>query len=183
MVVASGQWVCVGLSTTSFFAVRKFFSFSAIAHVIVKQRKLKTTESRPDSRLQNRTYLGSFSLGTRKSCPAFNCPILRTFSEEVWNSFFGFPLGLNLQFLWVVLVLGFMENSQDLCNVEGDGDARKATACTSSASSVSSGGSGFRLFGRQASVHQCMGGGKGKIFLTYSFISAVQFASFAFGFL
>ncbi|KAE7996506.1 hypothetical protein FH972_001221 [Carpinus fangiana] len=76
-----------------------------------------------------------------------------------------------------------MENSQDLCNVEGDGDARKATACTSSASSVSSGGSGFRLFGRQASVHQCMGGGKGKIFLTYSFISEVQFASFAFGFL
>ncbi|XP_059457774.1 reticulon-like protein B16 [Corylus avellana] len=53
-----------------------------------------------------------------------------------------------------------MENSQDLCNVEGDGDARKATASTSSASSVSSGGSGFRLFGRQASVHQCMGGGK-----------------------
>ncbi|KAF5467506.1 hypothetical protein F2P56_017326 [Juglans regia] len=53
-----------------------------------------------------------------------------------------------------------MEYSQDLCNVEGDGDARKPTAGTSSTSPCSSGGSGYRLFGRQASVHQCMGGGQ-----------------------
>ena len=55
-----------------------------------------------------------------------------------------------------------MENPQDLCNIEGDGDARKATVFTSPTSSGSSGGPDYRLFGRQASVHQCMGGGKGK---------------------
>ena len=54
-----------------------------------------------------------------------------------------------------------MENPQDLCNIEGDGDARKATVFTSPTSSGSSGGPDYRLFGRQASVHQCMGGGKG----------------------
>ncbi|KAJ7965128.1 Reticulon-like protein [Quillaja saponaria] len=52
-----------------------------------------------------------------------------------------------------------MENSQDLINTEGDGDGRKPTASTSS----TSGGvarSGYRLFGREASIYQCLGGGK-----------------------
>lgn len=52
-----------------------------------------------------------------------------------------------------------MENSHDLCSIEEeDGDGRKAMASTSYAT----GGSDFRLFGRQGSVHDCFGGGQGE---------------------
>uniref|UniRef100_A0A5B7BH36 Reticulon-like protein n=1 Tax=Davidia involucrata TaxID=16924 RepID=A0A5B7BH36_DAVIN len=49
-----------------------------------------------------------------------------------------------------------MDNTQDICNVEGDADGRNNTCCTSS----TSGNSSYRLFGRQTSIHQMMGGGK-----------------------
>ncbi|VVA18511.1 PREDICTED: reticulon [Prunus dulcis] len=51
-----------------------------------------------------------------------------------------------------------MENSQDLCNTEGDGDGRKAVASTSYTPTADS--SGYRLFGRQGSVHNSLGGGQ-----------------------
>ncbi|PSS32490.1 Reticulon-like protein [Actinidia chinensis var. chinensis] len=47
-----------------------------------------------------------------------------------------------------------MDNTRDLCNEEGDGDGRNNTCGTSS----TSGGSSYRLFGRQSTVHQMMGG-------------------------
>ncbi|KAM3697689.1 hypothetical protein ACB098_06G132000 [Castanea mollissima] len=53
-----------------------------------------------------------------------------------------------------------MESPEDFCSIEDDGDARKAAACTSSTSSGSPGESASRLFGRQGTVHRCMGGGK-----------------------
>ncbi|XP_057489608.1 reticulon-like protein B16 [Actinidia eriantha] len=49
-----------------------------------------------------------------------------------------------------------MDNTRDLCNEEGDVDGRNNTCGTSS----TSGGSSCRLFGRQSTVHQMMGGGK-----------------------
>ncbi|CAK9160582.1 unnamed protein product [Ilex paraguariensis] len=49
-----------------------------------------------------------------------------------------------------------MENSQEVGNIEGDGDGRNNSGCTSSTSTYSP----YRLFGRQTSVHQLMGGGK-----------------------
>ncbi|KAI4306938.1 hypothetical protein L6164_030176 [Bauhinia variegata] len=51
-----------------------------------------------------------------------------------------------------------MENPPDLSNTDGYGDGRKATVLTSTSSG--SGESGHRLSGRQAAIHQCMGGGK-----------------------
>ncbi|KAI4306536.1 hypothetical protein L6164_029805 [Bauhinia variegata] len=51
-----------------------------------------------------------------------------------------------------------MENPPDFSNTDGEGNGRKTTALTST--SGGSGGSGHRLSGRQASVHQWMGGGK-----------------------
>ena len=53
-----------------------------------------------------------------------------------------------------------MENPQDLCNTEGDGDGRKAVASTSY--TPTAGSSGYRLFGRQGSVHNSLGGGQGE---------------------
>ena len=50
-----------------------------------------------------------------------------------------------------------MESPEDLCNIEDDGDARKATACTSSTSSGSPGESAYR-----GTIHSFMGGGQGK---------------------
>ncbi|KAA8539495.1 hypothetical protein F0562_026187 [Nyssa sinensis] len=49
-----------------------------------------------------------------------------------------------------------MDNTQDLCDVEGDADGRNNTSSTSS----TSGSSSYRLFGRKTSVHQMIGGGK-----------------------
>ncbi|XP_059667369.1 reticulon-like protein B16 [Cornus florida] len=49
-----------------------------------------------------------------------------------------------------------MENANDVCNLEGDGDGRNSTCCTSSTSCSSS----YRLFGRRTTIHQMMGGGK-----------------------
>ncbi|GFY82044.1 reticulon family protein [Actinidia rufa] len=49
-----------------------------------------------------------------------------------------------------------MDNTRDLCNEESDGDGRNNTCGTSS----TSGGPSYRLFGRQSTVHQMMGGGK-----------------------
>ncbi|CAL5363988.1 unnamed protein product [Camellia sinensis] len=50
-----------------------------------------------------------------------------------------------------------MDNTQDLCNIEGDdedeGEGRNDDSCCSSSTS-------YRLFGRQMSIHQMMGGGK-----------------------
>ncbi|XP_050250917.1 reticulon-like protein B16 isoform X2 [Quercus robur] len=46
-----------------------------------------------------------------------------------------------------------MESPEDLCNIEDDGDARKATACTSSTSSGSPGESAYR-----GTIHSFMGG-------------------------
>nr|XP_048326123.1 reticulon-like protein B16 isoform X1 [Ziziphus jujuba var. spinosa] len=50
-----------------------------------------------------------------------------------------------------------MEILQDVNSIDGEGDGRKAMASTSSTPSSTS---GYRLFGREASVHHCMGGGK-----------------------
>ncbi|KAF3433292.1 hypothetical protein FNV43_RR24394 [Rhamnella rubrinervis] len=50
-----------------------------------------------------------------------------------------------------------MENSPDVFSIDGEGDARKAMVSTSS---TPLDGSGYRLFGREASVYNCMGGGK-----------------------
>ena len=74
-----------------------------------------------------------------------------------------------------------MESPEDLCNIEDDGDARKATACTSSTSSGSPGESAYR-----GTIHSFMGGGKGKKkkkrFLTdFISFSYVKVASFTFG--
>ncbi|XP_077236923.1 reticulon-like protein B16 isoform X2 [Tasmannia lanceolata] len=52
-----------------------------------------------------------------------------------------------------------MDNSQDTSNVEANGDARKERLLESSSSSASV-GSGYRLFDRQRSMRQIMGGGK-----------------------
>ncbi|XP_048446833.1 reticulon-like protein B16 isoform X1 [Pyrus x bretschneideri] len=49
-----------------------------------------------------------------------------------------------------------MENSQDLCSTEGDGDGRKDVASTSYTTACV--GAAYRLFGRQESVHNCLGG-------------------------
>ncbi|XP_028124388.1 reticulon-like protein B16 isoform X2 [Camellia sinensis] len=50
-----------------------------------------------------------------------------------------------------------MDNTQDLCNIEGDdedeGEGRNDDSCCISSTS-------YRLFGRQMSIHQMMGGGK-----------------------
>lgn len=55
-----------------------------------------------------------------------------------------------------------MENIQDHSNSELDGEERRDVGSTStSCSSV------YRLFGRQKPMHQIMGGGQGKFFLTY----------------
>ncbi|XP_009363811.2 reticulon-like protein B16 isoform X1 [Pyrus x bretschneideri] len=51
-----------------------------------------------------------------------------------------------------------MENSQELCSTEGDGDGRKAVPSTSY--TAASCGAAYRLFGRQDSVHNCLGGGR-----------------------
>ncbi|XP_070681011.1 reticulon-like protein B16 isoform X2 [Malus domestica] len=51
-----------------------------------------------------------------------------------------------------------MENSQELCSTEGDGDGRKAVPSTSY--TAASCGAAYRLFGRQESVHNCLGGGR-----------------------
>lgn len=73
-----------------------------------------------------------------------------------------------------------MESPEDLCNIEDDGDARKATACTSSTSSGSPGESAYR-----GTIHSFMGGGQGKKkkrFLTdFISFSYVKVASFTFG--
>lgn len=60
-----------------------------------------------------------------------------------------------------------MEILQDINCIDGEGDGRKAMASTSSTPSSTS---GYRLFGREASVHNCMGGGKGenKLFDSFS---------------
>ena len=57
-----------------------------------------------------------------------------------------------------------MENSPDICSTDGEEDARKAMASTSS---TPFDGSGYRLFGREASVHNCIGGGKGEKTVLY----------------
>ncbi|XP_052184734.1 reticulon-like protein B16 isoform X2 [Diospyros lotus] len=46
-----------------------------------------------------------------------------------------------------------MENTRDLCSEEGDGDGRNNSTCSTSSTS-------YRLFGRQTTIHQMMGGGK-----------------------
>ncbi|TQD86009.1 hypothetical protein C1H46_028444 [Malus baccata] len=51
-----------------------------------------------------------------------------------------------------------MENSQDLCSTEGDGDGRKDVASTSYTTACV--GAAYRLFGRQESMHNCLGGGQ-----------------------
>ncbi|KAM7494723.1 hypothetical protein LguiB_029332 [Lonicera macranthoides] len=50
-----------------------------------------------------------------------------------------------------------MDNSHDPCNIEDDGDERNNDTCCTSLPSTSS---SYRLFGRQSSIHQIMGGGK-----------------------
>ncbi|KAK9283911.1 hypothetical protein L1049_012166 [Liquidambar formosana] len=49
-----------------------------------------------------------------------------------------------------------MDNSADICDNEGDRDARRDACCSSSSSTSPA----YRLFHRQASIHQIMGGGK-----------------------
>lgn len=75
-----------------------------------------------------------------------------------------FPLFFQLGVIICSRVSDFsMDNSHDPCNIEDDGDERNNdTCCTSSPSTSSS----YRLFGRQSSIHQIMGGGKGKIRLS-----------------
>lgn len=52
-----------------------------------------------------------------------------------------------------------MDNSQDLCNIEASGDERRERLLERCSSS-SSGASAYRLFDRQRSIRQIMGGGK-----------------------
>lgn len=59
-----------------------------------------------------------------------------------------------------------MENSDDLCSVEGDGDGRgnNNNACRApSTSAAPASSSPYKLFRRQSSFHQMMGGGKGTV--------------------
>ncbi|KAK6929564.1 Reticulon [Dillenia turbinata] len=51
------------------------------------------------------------------------------------------------------------ENSQDLCDIMGDGDGRKEMPSAAS-STFTSPPSSYRLFGRKLTIHQSMGGGK-----------------------
>ncbi|XP_070053172.1 reticulon-like protein B16 isoform X2 [Nicotiana tomentosiformis] len=54
-----------------------------------------------------------------------------------------------------------MENSEDLCNIEGNGDGRGNNgACCAPSTSSAAASSTYKLFGRQTSFHQMMGGGK-----------------------
>ncbi|XP_009780853.1 reticulon-like protein B16 isoform X2 [Nicotiana sylvestris] len=54
-----------------------------------------------------------------------------------------------------------MENSEDLCNIEGNGDGRGNNgACCAPSTSAAAASSAYKLFGRQTSFHQMMGGGK-----------------------
>ncbi|KAL5974774.1 hypothetical protein ACLOJK_031445 [Asimina triloba] len=52
-----------------------------------------------------------------------------------------------------------MDGSQDQCNAEASGDARRERVLEQ-CSSPNSGGSGYRLFDRQRSIYQIMGGGR-----------------------
>lgn len=51
-------------------------------------------------------------------------------------------------------------NLQDVCNIEGNVDARKDRSPEPCSSSVPV-GAGYRLFNRQRSIRQIMGSGKG----------------------
>lgn len=103
--------------------------------------------------------------------------------HTIWI-FFPFISGLNLQFLKVWWRVSRLLS----CNMEGggDGDTKMVMTCTSSTSFGSSRGSRYRLFSRQASIHQCMGGAvevKVRMISPISFVFEVQFASFTVGFL
>lgn len=63
-----------------------------------------------------------------------------------------------------------MDNTQDLCNIEDSGDAgreRSPEHCSSSTAVDS----GFRLFDRQRSIRQIMGGGKGNNTTVFSVLA------------
>lgn len=59
-----------------------------------------------------------------------------------------------------------MEHSDDLCNIEGNGNGRGNNGASGAPSTSAATSSAYKLFGRQTSFHQMMGGGKGK-FLYY----------------
>lgn len=63
-----------------------------------------------------------------------------------------------------------MDNTQDLCNIEDSGDAgreRSPEHCSSSTAVDS----GYRLFDRQRSIRQIMGGGKGNNTTVFSVLA------------
>lgn len=49
-----------------------------------------------------------------------------------------------------------MDHSDDICNIQGNGNGRGNNGAPSTSASA------YKLFGRQTSFHQMMGGGKGK---------------------
>ncbi|KAH0660523.1 hypothetical protein KY289_029271 [Solanum tuberosum] len=53
-----------------------------------------------------------------------------------------------------------MGHSDDLCNIEGNGDGRSNNGASGAPSTSAATSSAYKLFGRETSFHQMMGGGK-----------------------